>query len=47
MIEVLILQAISIRHKYAIHLRFKNMDELRKVEEALKPLGYKFRFPRR
>jgi len=45
--EVLILESISTRHKYAIHLQFKDMKELEKVKKALEPLGYTFRFPER
>lgn len=43
--EILILRGIGT--KYAIHLNFNDMDDLNKVIEALKPLGYTFRFPRR
>ncbi|MBA7595153.1 hypothetical protein ES703_02112 [subsurface metagenome] len=46
-IEVLILDSISINYKFSIHLRFKDKKELDAVTEALKPLGYTFRFPRR
>lgn len=45
--EILILDSISIGHKYVVHLVFKDYEELQAVADALKPLGYTFRFPKR
>ncbi len=45
--EFLILNPISSRHKYAIHLQLKDFHELEHVRKALKPLGITLRFPRR
>lgn len=40
-----ILESLGRENKYAVHLRFKDMEELNKVAKALEPLGYTFRFP--
>ena len=45
--EFLILQSISWRHKYAIHLQLKDMNELDQIRKTLEPLGITLRFPRR
>lgn len=44
--EFLIFRTNFRRHRYAVHLTFKDEDELKKAVEALKPLGYSFRFPK-
>ena len=43
--EVVILNGIG--SKYALHFRFNTQEELDEFENALKPLGYSFRFPMR
>ena len=43
--EVVVLNGLG--SKYAVHLQFNTDEELQRVIEALRPLGYRFRFPRR
>jgi len=44
--EIVILHSFAVGCKHAIHLHFKDADELNKVVEALTPLGYTFRRPK-
>jgi hypothetical protein len=42
--DVLVLRGIG--SKYTVHLNMDTKDELEKVIEALRPLGYALRFPK-
>jgi Holliday junction resolvasome RuvABC DNA-binding subunit len=43
--EMVVLNGIG--SKYALHFRFNTIEELNEFFEALKPLGYSYRFPMR
>lgn len=45
--EILILPSVSREAKFSIRLNFESEEELNRVIEALRPLGYSFRKPER
>lgn len=48
--EVLVFRKLKLRgegYDFTFSLSFSSEEELNRVKEALKPLGYTFRFPRR